>query len=100
MKVMTIVGARPQFVKAAVVSRAFNEHREDITEIIVHTGQHYDENMSEVFFDELEIPKPHINLGIGGGSHGQNTGRMLEKLEAAMLDVCLLYTSPSPRDRG
>ncbi|WP_416879640.1 non-hydrolyzing UDP-N-acetylglucosamine 2-epimerase, partial [Litorimonas sp.] len=87
MKVMTIVGARPQFVKAAVVSRAFNKHREDITEIIVHTGQHYDENMSEVFFDELEIPKPHINLGIGGGSHGQNTGRMLEKLEAAMLDV-------------
>lgn len=87
MKVMTIVGARPQFVKAAVVSRAFNKHREDITEIIVHTGQHYDENMSEVFFDELEIPKPHINLGVGGGSHGQNTGRMLEKLEAVMLEV-------------
>lgn len=87
MKVMTIVGARPQFVKAAVVSRAFNEHREDITEIIVHTGQHYDENMSEIFFDELEIPKPHINLGVGGGSHGQNTGRMLEKLEAVMLEV-------------
>ena len=87
MKIMTIVGARPQFIKAAVVSRAFEEHRPDVQEIIVHTGQHYDANMSDVFFDELEIPRPDYNLGIGGGTHGQNTGRMMEKLEGLMMDV-------------
>ncbi|MGE4534743.1 non-hydrolyzing UDP-N-acetylglucosamine 2-epimerase [Halomonas sp.] len=87
MKVLTIIGARPQFIKAAVVSRAFKEHRPEVQEIIVHTGQHYDANMSDVFFDELEIPKPDYNLGIGGGSHGQNTGRMIEKLEALMMKV-------------
>ena len=87
MKVMTIVGARPQFVKAAVVSRAFRGRGQDVNEIIVHTGQHYDQNMSDVFFNELAIPKPDHNLGIGGGTHGQNTGRMIEKLERLMLDV-------------
>ncbi|MDF1723032.1 MAG: UDP-N-acetylglucosamine 2-epimerase (non-hydrolyzing) [Alcanivorax sp.] len=87
MKVLTIIGARPQFIKAAVVSRAFNEHRPDVQEIIVHTGQHYDANMSDVFFDELEIPKPDYNLGVGGGTHGQNTGRMIEKLEGLMMDI-------------
>lgn len=87
MNVLTIVGARPQFIKAAVVSRAFKEHRPDMQEIIVHTGQHYDANMSDVFFEELNIPKPHYNLGIGGGTHGQNTGRMIEKLESLMLDI-------------
>lgn len=87
MKVLTIVGARPQFIKAAVVSRAFNEHRPDVEEVIVHTGQHYDANMSDVFFEELDIPRPDYNLGIGGGTHGQNTGRMIEKLEGLMLDV-------------
>lgn len=87
MKVITIIGARPQFIKAAVVSRAFKEHRPDVQEIIVHTGQHYDANMSDIFFNELEIPKPDHNLGIGGGTHGQNTGRMTEKLEALMMDV-------------
>lgn len=87
MKVLTIIGARPQFIKAAVVSRAFKEHRPDVQEIIVHTGQHYDANMSDVFFDELEIPKPDYNLGIGGGTHGQNTGRMIEKLEGLMMEV-------------
>lgn len=81
MKIVTIVGARPQFIKAAVVSRAFIEHRPDVREIIVHTGQHYDANMSDIFFDELDIPRPNHNLGIGGGTHGQNTGRMLEKIE-------------------
>lgn len=86
MKVMTIVGARPQFIKAAVVSRAFREHRSDVQEMIVHTGQHYDANMSDVFFDELDIPKPDYNLGVGGGTHGQNTGRMLERLEALMME--------------
>ena len=87
MKVLTIIGARPQFIKAAVVSRAFKEHRPDVQEIIVHTGQHYDANMSDVFFDELEIPKPDYNIGIGGGTHGQNTGRMIEKLEGLMMEV-------------
>lgn len=87
MKIVTIIGARPQFIKAAVVSRAFKEHRPDVQEIIVHTGQHYDVNMSDVFFDELEIPKPDYNLGIGGGTHGQNTGRMIEKLEGLMMDA-------------
>lgn len=95
MKVMTIIGARPQFIKAAVVSRAFKKYRSELHEIIVHTGQHYDVNMSEVFFDELEIPKPDYNLGIGGGTHGQNTGRMIEKLEGLMFkenpDWVLVY---------
>jgi UDP-GlcNAc3NAcA epimerase len=95
MKVMNIIGARPQFIKAAVVSRAFSEHRPNVKEVIVHTGQHYDANMSDVFFDELDIPRPDYNLGIGGGTHGQNTGRMIEKLEGLMLnekpDWILLY---------
>lgn len=87
MKVLTIVGARPQFIKAAVVSRAFKEYRPDVQEIIVHTGQHYDTNMSDVFFDELNIPKPDYNLGIGGGTHGQNTGRMIENLERLIIKI-------------
>jgi len=95
MKVATIVGARPQFVKAAVVSRAFKENRPDVTEMLVHTGQHYDANMSDVFFDELDIPCPDYNLGIGGGTHGQNTGRMIEKIEEVLLkekpDWLLVY---------
>jgi UDP-GlcNAc3NAcA epimerase len=86
MKITTIIGARPQFVKAAVVSRAFREHRPDVQEIIIHTGQHYDANMSDVFFDELDIPRPNHHLGIGGGTHGQNTGRMIEAVEAVLLD--------------
>ena len=87
MKVMTIIGARPQFIKAAVVSRAFSEHCPGVHETIVHTGQHYDSNMSDVFFEELNIPKPDYNLGVGGGTHGQNTGRMIEKLEGLMNEV-------------
>lgn len=94
MKILTVIGARPQFIKAAVVSRAFKTHP-DIFEILVHTGQHYDSNMSDVFFDELDIPLPNHNLGIGGGTHGQNTGRMIEQLEALMLtespDWVLVY---------
>ena len=85
MKIATIVGARPQFVKAAVVSRAFTEHRPDVTEVLVHTGQHYDANMSDVFFDELAIPRPNFHLGIGGGTHGQNTGRMIEAIEGVLI---------------
>ncbi|WP_223533376.1 non-hydrolyzing UDP-N-acetylglucosamine 2-epimerase [Pseudomonas sp. GL-RE-20] len=95
MKILTVIGARPQFIKAAVVSRAFVEHRPDVREVLVHTGQHYDANMSNVFFDELNIPHPDYNLGIGGGTHGQNTGRMIEKLEELMLsekpDWVLVY---------
>ncbi|SFQ42116.1 UDP-GlcNAc3NAcA epimerase [Geopseudomonas sagittaria] len=95
MKILTVIGARPQFIKAAVVSRALSEHRPDVREILVHTGQHYDTNMSEVFFEELHIPRPDYNLGIGGGTHGQNTGRMLEKIEELLLsekpDWTLVY---------
>lgn len=84
-KIITVVGARPQFIKAAVVSRAFSAI-DDVNEVIVHTGQHYDENMSNIFFDELDIPKPDFNLSIGSGSHGQNTGRMIEAIETVLLD--------------
>ncbi len=93
-KIATIVGARPQFIKAAPVSRAFSQRRA-LEEILIHTGQHFDPNMSEIFFEELQIPKPDYNLGIGGGSHGQNTGRMLEKIEEVLLaekpDLVLVY---------
>ena len=83
MKVVTVVGARPQFIKAAVVSRLLRESAE---EILVHTGQHYDYNMSDIFFEELNIPKPDYNLGIAGGSHGQMTGKMLEAIEKVFLE--------------
>src|SRR5512139_2477538 len=81
--VMTVVGARPQFVKAAPLSRAL---RRRFREVLVHTGQHYDPEMSDAFFRELGIPAPDRHLGIGGGGHGRMTGRMLEALEAAMLE--------------
>ena len=84
-KIITIVGARPQFIKAATVSRAISE-RDDLHEIIVHTGQHYDANMSDVFFQQLNIPKPDYNLGIGGGTHGAMTGRQLEKIEEVLIE--------------
>jgi len=94
MKIATIIGARPQFIKAAVVSRALRGKKE-ITELIVHTGQHFDVNMSDVFFSELSIPRPDYNLGIGGGTHGQNTGRMIEAIESVLLqekpDWVLVY---------
>ena len=95
MKVATIVGARPQFIKAAIVSRAFGESRRLVREVLIHTGQHYDANMSRVFFEELDIPEPACNLGVGGGTHGQNTGQMLEKIEEVLLtehpDWVLVY---------
>lgn len=89
MKVVTVVGARPQFIKAAAVSRAlpgFNQGsgRRPIREILVHTGQHYDENMSAVFFHELGIPAPAYHLNVGSGPHEQQTGRMLERLEPVL----------------
>ncbi len=90
MKLLTVLGARPQFIKAATVSRAISVHNEQaartkqgtpIEEIIVHTGQHFDANMSDVFFEQLNIPQPHHNLGIASLSHGAMTGRMLEGIE-------------------
>lgn len=95
IKLSTIIGARPQFIKAAVVSRALREYRSDVCETIIHTGQHYDTNMSDVFFEELDISRPDYHLGIGGGTHGRNTGRMLEAIEAVILkdkpDWVLVY---------
>ena len=84
MKILTILGARPQFIKAGSVSREIEKHK-TIQEIIVHTGQHYDENMSDIFFDEMKIAKPDYFLGIGGKSHGAMTGQMIEKIEEVAL---------------
>jgi len=93
MKIVTIIGARPQFIKAAVVSRAIANYNRDVTsssllvtEVIVHTGQHYDRNMSDVFFEEMNIPIPDYFLDINGLSHGAMTGQMLEKIEAVLVD--------------
>jgi UDP-GlcNAc3NAcA epimerase len=85
LNIVTIIGARPQFIKAAAVAHAFA--RKGVKETLVHTGQHYDANMSDVFFDELEIPRPEHHLGIGGGTHGQNTGRMIEVIEKVLFDT-------------
>lgn len=89
VRITTVVGARPQFIKAATVSRAITAFNAAsggvrIEERLVHTGQHYDENMSQVFFDQLHIPRPAVNLGVGSGPHGQQTGRIMEKLEAVL----------------
>lgn len=96
IKLLTIIGARPQIIKASALSRAIKtSFSKDITEVIVHTGQHYDENMSEVFFSELNIPKPKYNLGIGSGSHGEQTGKMIIKLEDILTkekpDAMIIY---------
>ena len=85
MKIVTIVGARPNFIKAAAVSRIFNKCVE-IEEVIVHTGQHFDENMSNVFFEEMGISNPDYNLNINGLSHGAMTGQMLERIEAILIE--------------
>lgn len=84
MKILTILGARPQFIKAGSISREIGKNKE-IEEVIVHTGQHYDSNMSDIFFDEMKIPKPNYFLGIGGKSHGAMTGQMIEKIEEVVL---------------
>lgn len=99
MRILTIVGARPQFIKAAVVSRAIGAYNSDspekIVEKIAHTGQHYDQNMSDIFFEEMQIPKPDFQLSIGSGNHGKQTGAMLEKLENVMIeekpDLVMVY---------
>ena len=85
MKIITVVGARPQFVKAAVVSRELKKHAA-VTELIIHTGQHHDANMSDVFFDEMDIPKPAFHLGIQGLGHGAMTGQILEGIERILID--------------
>ena len=94
MKVLTVIGARPQFVKAAVLSRVMAQ-RSGISEVIVHTGQHYDANMSDIFFTEMNIPRPNYNLAVGGNSHGAMTGRMLEQVENVIIkempDAVLVY---------
>jgi UDP-GlcNAc3NAcA epimerase len=94
IRILTVIGARPQFVKAAVVSRALAATGQ-IEEILVHTGQHFDPNMSEIFFEEMKIPTPKYNLGIGGGTHGANTGRMIEQIEQLLFgekpDLVLVF---------
>lgn len=102
LKIVTVIGARPQFIKAAAVSRAIAEHnaavhnsRSAIHEVIVHTGQHFDENMSDIFFEEMQIPHPDYHLEINSLGHGAMTGRMLEKIEEVLLkeepDWVLVY---------
>lgn len=85
MKIATIVGARPQFIKAAVLSRVIQQ-RDDVTEILIHTGQHYDAKMSDIFFEELELSRPDHFLGIGSGSHAEQTGKALIEIEKVLLD--------------
>lgn len=96
IKLINIVGARPQIIKASAISRAIRKHfSKDITEIIVHTGQHYDKEMSDVFFEELEIHKPGYNLGVGSAGHGRQTSMMITGIEEVLLkekpDCVLLY---------
>ena len=100
LKIITVVGARPQFIKAAAVSQAIAVHNNQyplrrIEEFIIHTGQHYDSNMSDIFFDELSIPKPAVNLSVGSLSHGAMTGRLVENIEQILIkespDLLLVY---------
>jgi UDP-GlcNAc3NAcA epimerase len=96
MKIVTVIGARPQIIKAAALSRAIKMHyANEIQEVIVHTGQHYDDNMSQVFFDELGIPSPDYNLHVGSASHGVQTARMTEGIEDILIkeqpDFIVLY---------
>lgn len=94
MKILTVLGARPQFIKAAALSRAIKDY-ENIEEVVVHTGQHYDQNMSSIFFEEMNIPKPKYQLQTGGKLHGAMTGQQLEEIEKVLLsekpDIVLVY---------
>ncbi|MDI6795080.1 MAG: UDP-N-acetylglucosamine 2-epimerase, partial [bacterium] len=90
MKILTVIGARPQFIKASALSRIIKKWNQEhpnqtVHEILLHTGQHYDENMSQVFFEELEIPEPKYNLNVGSDFHGAQTGRMLEGIETVLM---------------
>jgi UDP-GlcNAc3NAcA epimerase len=97
LRLLTVVGARPQFIKTSVFSRLIRSapYRQRVTEYLVHTGQHYDESMSEVFFREMEIPEPDVNLGIGSRTHGRMTGEMLAAIEILLMerrpDIVLVY---------
>ena len=96
MKLTTIIGARPQIIKASALSRAIrNNFSDKLEEVIIHTGQHYDQNMSEVFFTELDIPRPKYNLAVGSGKHGKQTALMTERLEevfeAEQPDAVVVY---------
>src|ERR1017187_9091373 len=96
IKILTVIGARPQIIKSAALSRSIRKHfSAKLTEVVLHTGQHYDENMSGVFFDELQIPKPDYNLHIGSGSHGKQTSAMIlgieEILEKEKPNALVLY---------
>ncbi|HEY3417725.1 MAG TPA: UDP-N-acetylglucosamine 2-epimerase, partial [Armatimonadota bacterium] len=94
MIILTVIGARPQFIKASVVSRVLRD-ASGVTEVLVHTGQHYDAAMSDIFFQELEIPAPDYHLGIGSGSHAKQTGEMLREIEQVLVavkpDLVLVY---------
>lgn len=95
MKILTVIGARPQFIKAAVVERALAERLPAIDRVLVHTGQHYDANMSDIFFEQLQIAPPQHHLGIGGLTNGAMTGRLIEKIESVLLgerpELVLVY---------
>src|ERR1700754_4804945 len=96
IKLVTIIGARPQIIKAAALSRAIkNKYSTQVKEIIVHTGQHYDANMSQIFFDELEIPHVHFHLNVGSASHGKQTADILTAVEKLLIkeapDWLLIY---------
>jgi UDP-GlcNAc3NAcA epimerase len=96
ISILTIVGARPQFIKAAAISRAVRKHfNDDLREYILHTGQHYDENMSEIFFKQMQIPRPDFKLSVGSGSHGLQTGEMMRQIEEILVlqkfDALLVY---------
>ena len=90
MKIMHVVGARPNFMKVAPIIEAFNDHNciakpgLRVEQTLVHTGQHYDRSMSDLFFDNLDLPRPDINLGVGSGSHGKQTGRIMEAFETVL----------------
>ena len=86
MKIISIVGARPQFIKLAPISRALNKFQGQVSHIIIHTGQHYDENMSGNFFSELQLPEPNYNLSVGSGTHAEQTGRALERIEKILIN--------------
>ena len=95
-KIVTIIGARPQIIKASAISRAIKtSFKNEINEIIVHTGQHYDQNMSQIFFEELGIPNPTYNINVGSGRHGKQTAKMIEGIEEILLkekpDAVILY---------
>jgi len=103
MKLITVIGARPQFIKAATVSRALRNFPE-IDEIIVHTGQHYDKNISDIFFEELNIPEPKYNLNVGSGNHGLQTAKMLSGIEEILIkekpDFVLVYGDTNSTTAG